>query len=268
MKKIALIGYPYDENSSFLKGPAKAPPIIREALFSPSSNLWSELEIEINKNVLTDFNDVDINSNSEAFEKVEESLNQIFSERLFPICLGGDHFMTYPIIKALSKKYPNLQIIHFDAHPDLYDELDGNRLSHACPFARIMENKLAKKLTQIGIRGANEHQRKQAKRFGVNMIELKNMKKKFNLSFDLPIYISFDLDVIDPAFAPGVSHHEPGGLSTRKAINLIHSIKGNIVGADIVELNPDRDSSGISAMVAVKILKEIAAKIILSKNIK
>jgi arginase len=264
MKKIALIGYPYDENSSFLKGPAKAPPIIREALFSQSSNLWSELEIEINETVLTDFKDVEINSNSEAFKKVEKSLNKIFTEQLIPVCLGGDHFLTYPIIKVLYKKYPNLQIFHFDAHPDLYDELDGNRLSHACPFARIMEEKLANKLTQIGIRGANDHQLQQAKRFGVNMIELKNMKKKPNLSSDLPIYISFDLDAIDPAFAPGVSHHEPGGLSTRDAIDLIHSIEGNIVGADIVELNPDRDPSGISAMAAAKILKEIAAKIVLS----
>lgn len=264
MKKIALIGYPYDENSSFLKGPAKAPPVIREAFLSPSSNLWSELELEINDAVFTDLKDVDITSNYDAFEKVEESLNHIFSLGLTPICLGGDHFITYPIIKAFFKRYPNLHIFHFDAHPDLYDHLDGNRLSHACPFARIMEEKLAKNLTQIGIRGANEHQRQQAKRFGVNMNELKDMKKKPNLYSDLPIYISFDLDVIDPAFAPGVSHHEPGGLSTREAINLIHSIQGNIVGADIVELNPDRDSLGISAMAAAKILKEIAAKIILS----
>ncbi len=262
--KIALIGFPYDKNSSFLRGPAQAPPVIRKAFFSESSNLWSESGLEINDQIFTDSGDVKIESNSDAFTKIEQSISLILSNNQTPICLGGDHFITYPIIKTMAKKYSDLHVFHFDAHPDLYDELDGNRLSHACPFARIMENRLIKKLTQIGIRGLNGHQRQQADKFGVKIIEMKNFNKDAVFQSKNPIYISLDLDVLDPAFAPGVSHQEAGGPSTREVLNIIHSMEGNIVGADIVELNPKRDPLGITAMAAAKFLKEIAAKMIVS----
>jgi agmatinase len=178
--------------------------------------------------------------------------------------LGGDHAVTYPIVEAFHKKYDDLSILHFDAHPDLYNELDGNRHSHACPFARIMENGLARRLVQVGIRGMNSHQRNQAERFGVEVHEMKDWKEGIRLEFDGPLYISFDMDALDPAFAPGVSHFEPGGLTTRQAIQMIHNIRTpQIVGADIVEYNPKRDPSGVTAMVSAKIFKEVAAKMIL-----
>jgi len=262
-QKIQLIGIPYDANSSFLKGPALAPPKIREALHCESTNLWSELGIEINENIISDYGDIQINSNQEAFEKIEDVINISNRNNKLPVFFGGDHFITYPIVKFLSANYPNIQILHFDAHPDLYDELDGNRLSHACPFFRILEEKPSIKLTQIGIRCLNEHQKHQAEKFNVQIFEMKHLCQDLSFVSDLPIYISFDLDALDPAFAPGVSHHEPGGLTTREAIRIIHSIKGNIIGADIVELNPDRDPLGITAMAAAKILKEIVAKMVL-----
>lgn len=180
-----------------------------------------------------------------------------------PVCLGGDHSITLAIVRAFGKRVPGLTILHFDAHPDLYDELEGNRLSHACPFARIMEEGAAKRLIQIGIRTANGHQCEQAKKFGVEMIEMRNLPALGRMKVDGPIYISFDMDVLDPAFAPGISHREPGGMSTREALAHIHAITGEIAGADIMEFNPAQDTTQITATVAAKLLKEILGKMIL-----
>jgi arginase family enzyme len=152
--------------------------------------------------------------------------------------------------------------LHFDAHPDLYDEFLGNRHSHASPFARIMEEGLAKRLVQVGIRTVNGHQREQAERFGVEFVEMRNWRDDLTLDFDSPVYISFDLDALDPAFAPGVSHREPGGLSTRQAIGVIQRLRAKVVGADIVEFNPRMDPAQITAVVCAKLLKEIAAKML------
>jgi agmatinase len=165
-------------------------------------------------------------------------------------------------MRAFGERIPNLTIIHFDAHPDLYDEFEGNRLSHACPFARIMEAGAAKRLIQVGIRTMNQHQREQAKKFGVEVIEMRHLPALDRMKVDGPVYISFDMDALDPAFAPSVSHREPGGMSVREAIAHLHAITGKIVGADIVEFNPAQDNTQITAMVAAKLLKEILGKMI------
>ena len=120
-----------------------------------------------------------------------------------------------------------------------------------------MENGLAKRLVQVGIRTMTKHQREQANRFGVEVIEMKDWTSGFRLKADGPIYISLDIDAIDPAFAPGVSHHEPGGFSSRDVISMLQQLKGNVVGADLVEFNPTRDPSGMTAMLAAKLYKEI-----------
>jgi agmatinase len=186
----------------------------------------------------------------------------LLNDDLAPISLGGDHSITYPIIKALSQKYKNLNILHFDAHPDLYNDFQGNRYSHASPFARIMEEKLAQRLVQIGIRTVNAHQREQIERFDVEVFGPHEWERALELEFDSPVYISFDIDGLDPAFAPGVSHREPGGLSTRQALDIIQGVKGNVVAADIVEFNPRMDPLLITGTVCAKLLKEIAAKML------
>jgi arginase family enzyme len=125
-----------------------------------------------------------------------------------------------------------------------------------------MEEGLAKRLVQVGIRTVNGHQREQAERFGVEFVEMRNWRDDLTLDFDSPVYISFDLDALDPAFAPGVSHREPGGLSTRQAIGVIQRLRAKVVGADIVEFNPRMDPAQITAVVCAKLLKEIAAKML------
>jgi agmatinase len=176
-----------------------------------------------------------------------------------PVSLGGDHSVTVPIVKALAAAHGPLEILHFDAHPDLYDDFRGNRRSHASPFARIMEAGLARRLVQVGIRTLNRHQREQAARFGVEIIPMSDFSPGAVPVLRAPFYVSIDLDGFDPAFAPGVSHPEPGGLTVRDVLAAIARQSATLVGADIVELNPDRDVTGLTAVLAAKLVKELAA---------
>lgn len=125
-----------------------------------------------------------------------------------------------------------------------------------------MEEGLADRLVSVGIRTMNPHQQEQAERFGVEIIKAGEDWRETVASLQSPLYLSLDLDVLDPAFAPGISHHEPGGLSTREVLDIIHALPHPPIGADIVELNPDRDLNGVTAMVAAKFLKEILASML------
>lgn len=256
---IAIIGLPFDENSSYLQGPAKAPELIINAIESDSANFFTESIRDLNEHPRLKWcGNADIND----YWSISKPVDDILSKGAIPFSLGGDHSVTYPVLKAVSKNYPKLSIVHFDAHGDLYDELDGNQLSHACPFARIMEDGLAQNLTQVGIRTMNQHQKEQAERFGVQVIQMKDWVDGIQLDLEGPVYLSFDIDVLDPAFAPGVSHHEPGGFSTREVLKMIQGLDLNIIGCDVVEYNPDRDLNGVTAMVAAKIVKELLDQVL------
>jgi len=255
-----LLGVPFDGQSSYLRGAGDAPPKIREALRCDASNDWTELGVNLGTaGIFDDAGDLAF-SEKDAFEVIESDIGKLLDEGSRPVSVGGDHSITYPIAKAFARKYPELTIFHFDAHPDLYDEFEGNRLSHACPFARIMESGLAKRLVQVGIRAMNGHQREQARKFGVEIAEIRGVPAYEKLKAAGPVYVSFDMDTLDPAFAPGVSHREPGGMSVREAVAHLHAIEGEIVGADVVEYNPVRDLGDMTATVAAKIVKEILGK--------
>jgi agmatinase len=176
-----------------------------------------------------------------------------------PIFLGGDHMVTYPVFAGLARVHGPVNILHFDAHPDLYDDFDGDPLSHASPFARIMEQGLATRLVQVGVRTLNKHCREQVRRFGVEVVEMRDFAPDRVPVPDTPLYISIDMDALDPAFAPGVSHHEPGGLSVRDVLSVLYRVRSPIVGADVVEYNPVRDINGMTAVVAAKLVKELAS---------
>jgi len=266
--EFAILGIPFDEKSSYLKGAAKGPQAIREASTDKAINAWTESGINLEEEtVIADLGDINVlGSFEEVFSRIEKRVRGILEKAAVPIILGGDHSISYPSVKAFSGKYENLDILHFDAHPDLYGELYGDRYSHACPFARIMENGFAENLVQVGIRATTGEHREMAKKYKVRMIEMKDIKEEIVLNFSNPLYISVDIDALDPAFAPGVSHHEPGGLSTREVINMIHSLSAQVVGLDVVEVNPDRDGSGITASAAVKIIMETLGRIVLLKR--
>ena len=278
---VAVVGIPSDANSSFMRGPALAPARIRQVLLAGSANMTTELGLDLEQHDGWGFAGDLALTVPDADTQIEAGISGLLDQGLRVVSLGGDHSITFPIMRAVSRRYPELTLVQLDAHPDLYDELDGNRLSHACPFARIMEAVLVKRLVQIGIRTLNQHQREQAERFGVEIITAAAWPgSRFLRATSVqpgaegtgslaepqpltgPIYLSLDLDVLDPAFAPGVSHHEPGGLSSRDVIDLIQALPGPIVGADIVELNPHRDLVNMTAMVAAKCLKEILGQML------
>ena len=262
---VVLLGIPFDLNSTFMRGPALAPARIREVLHAGATNLCAENGIDLGASkVLDNRGDIEIDNENESdwIRVIEENFSTLLDNDVPVLTLGGDHAVTYPIVKAFAQKYTALTIVQLDAHPDLYDHYEGNRFAHACPFARIMEENLAERLIQIGIRTCNPHQKEQAQRFGVELIEMRHFDIDLIPRINTPVYVSIDLDVLDPAYAPGVSHHEPGGMSTRQVIEVIQRIEAPIVGADIVEYNPRRDPAELTAMVAVKLLKELAARMI------
>jgi len=261
---FAVLGVPYDEKSSFRKGPAKGPRAIREASTSACINAWTESGVNLETDaVIVDLGDVDTNGGHDAVSvRITDQTARIAAKGAIPIVLGGDHSISYPVLKGIAKSYPSLDVLHFDAHPDLYDELNGDPYSHACPFARVLDDGLAGKLVQVGIRAATGEHRAKAERFGVRMIAMRDIEEAAALEFSRPLFISFDIDALDPAFAPGVSHHEPGGLSTREALSILQNLRAHIIGIDVVEVNPDRDPQGITAAAAVKIIMETAGKIV------
>ncbi len=262
---IKIIGVPYDANSSFLKGPSYAPQRIRLMDKEGSANSFSESGLEVKENYnYQDCGDIVFKDTNpkKAFTAIKNKISSLIKDNSKVISIGGDHSVSFPIISAFADKYEGLNILHLDAHADLYDNFDNNPYSHASPFARLMETGKIKSLTQVGIRTLNTHQREQAHKFGVNVIEMKDLQFDFIKTLQSPLYISLDLDVLDPAFAPGISHHEPGGMATRELIRIIQNIPLDIVGADIVEYNPMRDINNMTAMVAYKLLKEFIAKMV------
>ena len=255
--KVAVTGVPYDANSSFLRGPALAPPKIREAYRSDSANYYAESGRDLNSDAdWKDLGDLSL-PRSEDFQSLSEKVKELAAQYPKLLLLGGDHSVTAPIVRGLHAVHGHFSILHIDAHPDLYENFENNPHSHASPFARIMEEGLVQRLVQVGIRTLNAHQLQQAKRFGVEIIQMKHWNDNHVFSFDGPVYLSLDMDAIDPAFAPGVSHHEPGGFTSRQVIHLLQRLKGQVIGADLVEFNPQRDPSGITAMLAAKLYKEL-----------
>jgi arginase len=262
---IKLLGLPFDENSSFLRGPASAPDILRHIWHDGASNDFAENLVEVRENgVWEDAGNLTKSTETTAayFNSITEKIKAIVNNGHRPLCIGGDHSLTFPVIRGFAERYNSLHILHIDAHPDLYHNFEDNYYSHASPFARIMENRFAVSLTQIGIRTLNRHQKQQADKFGVKQFGPTGWSIDDIKALKGPLYISVDLDGLDPAFAPGVSHHEPGGLATRELLTIIQQTEAEIVGADIVEYNPSRDINYMTARVAYKVAKELMAKMI------
>jgi len=240
-----------------------APPLIRAMDTCGAANRYAEQGLCIEpEHIYVDKGDLNIPNTtpSQIYRYIREEVLAIAKEG--PICvLGGDHAISYPVISAMTDIHQDLHVLHIDAHGDLYENFDDNPFSHASPFARILEDGKIKKLTQVGIRTLSTHQREQAAKYNVEIIEMKDFHTNFIKTLGFPLYISLDIDGIDPAYAPGVSHHEPGGLSTRQVINIIQQISSVVVGCDIVEYNPTRDHHDMTAMLCYKLMKELMVKL-------
>jgi len=267
-QRIAMLGIPLDANSSHMKGPAKAPAAIRRVLHSGSGNNVTEYGTDA-LGALHDLGDLTVENTPGSMadaDLITDAVTEIVNSGQQLISLGGDHSVTFPILRGFAHHARDLTVVHIDAHPDLYDDLDGNPLSHASPFARALEANCMDRLIQLGIRTATSHQREQATRWSVEMISARDLATFDVSTIRGPIYLSIDLDGLDPSVAPGVSHHEPGGLTFRELLDIIDSLPGPIVGADIVELNPERDVVDMTAAVAAKLVKEVAGAMASAKQ--
>lgn len=264
MTSIALLGIPFDTESSYRRGAAKAPAAIRAELARAReySNMTSETGVDLGRpGLLMDMGDLACGTPAETRAAIESTVTRLLDEGHRLLVLGGDHSVTYPVLRGIHARLGQVDVLHIDAHPDLYQEFEGNRFSHACPFARCLEEALIGRLVQVGIRTLNAPQKAQAEWYGVEMTTMADWDGPMTLEFDRPVYISLDLDGIDPAFAPGVSHPEPGGLSVREVIALIQRLEGRVIGADLVEYSPEADVGSRTAPVCVKLLKELAGRI-------
>jgi len=259
---IHLIGLPTDHNSSFERGAALAPAAIRAALWSDRGNLSTQSGHEIGTEIaLHDLGDLMLSDIDCAADDalIIQAVTSTMDAGAIPLLLGGDHAVTYPIVAALAARHGPLNILHFDAHPDLYADFEGNPRSHASPFARILEAGYASRIVQVGIRTLNQHCREQAERYDVEILPMLDFRAEQVPVLEGPLYISIDLDGIDPSEAPGVAHPEPGGLTVREVLSILARQSAQIVGADIVELNPARDVNDVTAIVAAKLVRELAA---------
>jgi agmatinase len=258
---IALIGLPTDRNSSYLRGPARAPHVVREAMRSDMGHLTAEGGADLAQ-VFSDLDDLPLREDDGDHALIGAAARAAF-ETGPALFVGGDHYVTWPVLaglKAAGRAAPH--VVHFDAHSDTYPDYAGNRFSHASPFARVLEEGLCASLTQVGVRTVNAVQQAQIDRWKIRVFGPDRLAAARAALPGGEVYVSFDLDGLDPAFAPGVSHHEPGGLTVREALSVIAAIPGRVIGADVVEYNPARDLNGMTAAVCVKLIKELGARMV------
>ena len=274
---LAVIGIPWDISSSYRLGCEKAPALIRAATTDKLYNSYTEQGIDIqDKWKIFDCGDVKFSTKTEAevkelVLKTIEPLSKEIDNYLF---LGGDHLTTFFSVCALTKLHAfsgkKMGILYLDAHPDLYNDYKGNPYSHACVLRRILDESSIspENICQIGIRAATPEQIEFIEKTGISMISTNEILKKgtkwvktelnelFQDTVDL-IYLSIDLDILDPAFAPGVGNPEPGGLSTFQLIQVVKNMNSlPLFAFDIVEYNPNYDNNQITAFASAKIIRE------------
>ena len=276
---LIVLGIPWDTSSSYRKSSATAPNIIRQATSGELYNPYTENNLDIkDKWLIFDAGDVKISSNDAMTSRKEvlTTITGIYDSKKDQrfLFLGGDHLITYFSFYALSEigyfQGDQSGIIYLDAHPDLYYQYKGNLYSHACVLRRILDQTKInpKNIVQIGIRASTKEQREYANNSGIKTI-YKNqfleekpetianiIKEGFSGTVE-KIYLSIDLDILDPAFAPGLGNPEPGGLTTRELISFIQELSDLPIAVfDLVELVPTYDQSNITAFAAAKVIKE------------
>jgi len=257
---VVLLGCPYDGSASFRPGARFGPSAIRRASWGIETySPYLQKDLACLK--IHDIGDLELPLGEKklSLDLVQKAARKIFSAKKFPIFLGGDHLITLPIAEELLRIYPNLHILHIDAHTDLREDYLGETLSHSTVMRRVVERLGKGRLLQVGIRSGTEEEFQLAKRMN-SLVPLE--KKYFNGMLrhlkDKPVYISLDLDVIDPGLLPGVGTPEPGGLTFQNLISLFKGLQHlHIIGFDLVELTPDYDPSQISSVTASVILREM-----------
>lgn len=258
---VVLVGAPFDGTVSNRPGTRFAPMAIRlESYGLETYSPYMDMDLEDYK--LSDIGDIEFPfGNTQAtLANIKNVIEEIVEDDKKPLLVGGEHLVSYPVVEVLHKKYPDLHIVHFDAHTDLRDEYMGEKFSHATVLKRIWDVVGDEKIYQFGIRSGTREEFTWAESHTyLEKFSVDTLRQQIELLKDKPIYLTVDLDVLDPSIFPGTGTPEPGGISMKELLDVIVAMKGcNFVGADVVELSPHYDTSGVSTAVASKVIREVA----------
>ncbi len=256
-----LFGVPFDGTTSFKPGARFAPNAMREDSWAIESySPYQDKDLEDLK--LFDYGNLELpfGDKKNALRMIQEFTQEIIDAGKIPVMIGGEHLVSLAPVKALSKKYDDLNIIHFDAHTDLREDYLGEALSHATVLRRIYDQVGEGKINQFCIRSGLKEEFEWAKKHShLEKFTYNTLPSCVKRLKDKPVYITIDLDVLDPSVFPGTGTPEPGGIDFHQMLEII-SILGkleNVVGMDVVELSPKYDASGVSTAVACKTLREL-----------
>jgi|TARA_B110000263_G_scaffold7801_1_gene6645 agmatinase len=253
--RFVYYGYPFDGTACFRKGSSEAPDAIRKNSYNFETYLL-ELGIDLSDVLANDWGNLEITKDQDKNEKLLEDLVlKIVNEGKFPIGLGGEHSLTPAAVKAAHTKYPNLAVVILDAHLDFRNEYEGNTKSHATVTKRVSEIVGVDNVRPIGIRSVSQSEITEARSVGLKFVEsgwteLREYLADVIDDLEGPVYLSLDMDAIDPAFAPGVGTPEPFGMTPYEVIQTINFFADRIIGFDCVEVCPPHDNGNTSALAA------------------
>jgi len=260
MSQIKLIGLPYEGPEDFMRGTSLAPPRLRWAMES-----IEDYSIYQHKSIpdYEDYGDIHIDLDGKPEQTLQEiylSLQNLVDRESRYLFLGGDHAVTYPVVLALKEKHPNLTVIHFDAHLDRRSEYMGNPWSHACVMKRLEERLTEESILTFGYRSRAPDEPES----GIPFTILEHLAEAIE-KIDSPVYLTIDLDVLDPSEFPAVSNPEPGGISFKELQESLYLLRGKLIGIDIVEYNPLVSDSIFPAVTGALLIRE--ALIVLSDSL-
>ncbi len=269
---VALLGIPFDGGTTYRPGPRFGPRHVRQqsAIIRP----WNPV-LDVNpfaKYRIADFGDFSVNplSIEDTFRRVEDQMKPVLDAGVLPVSVGGDHSISLPLLRSIAKVHGPVALIQFDAHNDLWDEYFGSKLSHGTPFRRAIEEGLLLdgKFLQVGLRGQvySEHDFDFARQHKIRMITAEEYHKggialyrrHLHAFRNQPVYVTLDIDCVDPAYAPGTGTPQVGGFTSMQILELVRELKGlQIVGCDLVEVSPPYDSAEITSLLAANLLYEL-----------
>lgn len=258
---IVIFGAPFDSTTSFHPGTRFAPQAIRSSSDGGIETYSLHQRRDLSEISVCDIGNLVMpyGNAQEAMDAIEDTAASIAADGKIPIMLGGEHLVTYGSVRAIAAKYPDLHVIHFDAHSDLRDEYYGQKLSHATVMRRVWDLVGDGRIFQYGIRSGEKEETEWGRtHVYTNFFTTENLDYAINSIKKNPVYLTIDLDVLDSSVLPGTGTPEAGGISFNDLIRCILKMSGlNIVAADINELSPHYDQSGSSTLVACKVLREL-----------
>ncbi|WP_175637819.1 agmatinase [Metabacillus schmidteae] len=270
--EAVIYGMPMDWTVSYRPGSRFGPARIREVSIG-LEEYSPYLDRELEEVKYFDAGDIPLpfGNPQKSIELIEEYIDQLLADDKFPLGMGGEHLVSWPVMKAMYKKYPDLAIIHFDAHTDLRDDYEGEPLSHSTPIKKIADLIGPTNVYSFGIRSGMKEEFRWAKEVGMHISKfevLEPLKEVLPKLAGRPVYLTIDIDVLDPAHAPGTGTVDAGGITSKELLASIHEIAKSdirVVGSDLVEVAPIYDHSEQTANTASKIIREMILGLVQKK---